>query len=131
MTQEEKQIEWFLFRSGWFELISADKFSQVYDSNAIYLNVIFPSLMDDSFKKNEVAILINDGGKLIFIECKSGKVETKDIDQIKVWKETYGGLIAQSILVTKDKLNKDINPSKLIIEKCKELDIKYSSYKEI
>ena len=65
----------------------------------------------------EIDILINTGKKLIFVECKSGLVKQEDINKMKIVKQTYGGVIAKSILVCREL------PSQSIIEKCKELDI--------
>lgn len=119
----ERQIEWFFFNAGWFELLTAQKLALKYPENEIYMNVEFPSLNNEAQMKNEVDILINDGGKLIFVECKSGKVDTKDIDRIKVRKEVYGGLVSESILITRY----PIDEFSLNAEKCDELKIIYKT----
>ena len=67
--------------------------------------------------KNEIDVLINIGHKLIFIECKSGKVKHDDINKMRVVKDVYGGIISKSILVCLEM------PSATIMEKCKELNI--------
>jgi hypothetical protein len=123
LDQSVEEIEWLIFNAGWFELLTAIKFSKKYDENQIFMNVKFPVLKDVEFDKNEVDILINDGGKLIFVECKSGDVKSDDINSIRVRKETYGGLISENILVTRYALSKNI-----LLEKCKELEIEVSSY---
>ena len=123
LNQSIEEIEWLIFNAGWFELLTAIKFSKKYDENQIFMNVKFPVLKDVELDKNEVDILINDGGKLIFVECKSGDVKSDDINSIRVRKETYGGLISENILVTRYALSKNI-----LLEKCKELEIEVSSY---
>lgn len=132
MCQNEKDIEWFLFNAGWFELLTAQKLASKFAANEIFMNVEFPSLSNETKKKNEVDILINDGGKLIFVECKSGKVITNDIDRIKVRKETYGGLISQNLLITRYPLeNTNSEMAKLVMEKCEELGIEYKTIENI
>ena len=128
----ESDIEGLLFNSGWFELLVAQRYAKHYDPRQLFLNVKFPVLADLEHEKNEVDLIINDGNKLIFVECKSGQVTTDNINTINARKETYGGLISQSILVTKYDLQKYPNAkSKLIVEKCKDLDIKHIPYFKI
>lgn len=135
-----EQLNYFIFNAGWFELISAEKiistrFKNINIAN-LFTNVEFPSLSALNNAKNEVDILINDGGKLVFIECKSGDVKTSDIDKIVVRKQTYGGLISKSILITLFPLNTNgntpfINKMKLIKEKCKDNEIEILQYNRI
>jgi hypothetical protein len=132
ISESDAAIEWFLFNAGWFELLTAQKLSETYPVNQIYMNVKFPVLAKMEEDKNEVDILINDGGKLIFIECKSGFVKSENINTIKVRKETYGGMIAQNMLITRYPLELDkTEKTKIIIEKCKELDIQYKTLKDL
>jgi hypothetical protein len=132
ISDSDIAIEWFLFNAGWFELITAEKLSKTYPENQIYMNVKFPVLAKMEEDKNEVDILINDGGKLIFIECKSGLVKSENINTIKIRKETYGGMIAQNILVTRYPLElSKSDTTKIIMEKCKELNIQYKTLKDL
>jgi hypothetical protein len=132
MTQSDQDITWFLFNAGWFELLTAQKFALHYSPEDIYMNVKFPVLANMEREKNEVDILVNDGGKLIFVECKSGNVKSEHINNIQVRKETYGGVIGSSILVTRYALDKSKNEKdKIIVEKCKEMNINYKTLKEI
>lgn len=120
------EIEWFVFNAGWFELLTAVYLSKKYSEENIYLNVLFPALSNVEVDKNEVDILINDNGNLIFVECKSGLVFPENINSIKIRQETFGGLIAKNILVLRRYLPKDDKSqvkSKLIEEKCKDLAI--------
>ena len=65
------------------------------------------------------------GRKLIFVECKSGNVKQEDINKMKIIKDTYGGVISKSILVSR------FLPTKNIIEKCEELNIEvFHQYEE-
>ncbi len=129
----ESDINFFYFNAGWFELLSAQSLQKRYNQDNIYLSVKFPYLSNESFDKNEVDILINDNGKLIFVECKAGDVKSEHIDRIKNRKETFGGLISKSILVTRFPLETNFNPllSKNIVEKCKEYAIEYKTLKEL
>lgn len=129
----ESDIDFFYFNAGWFELLSAQALQKKYPQDKIYLSVKFPYLSNQSFDKNEVDILINDSGKLIFVECKAGDVKSEHIDRIKNRKDTFGGLISKSILVTRFPLETNFNPhlSKNIVEKCKEYGIEYKTLIEL
>ena len=82
-----------------------------------FWNCVLPFKTDKLSRKNEIDILISTGKRLIFVECKSGNVRQEDINKMKVIKQTYGGVISKSILVSR------FLPSATILEKCKELDI--------
>jgi hypothetical protein len=105
------------FNSAWWELIIAKEISNWIKLKELYINCILPFKTDISSAKNEIDILINTGKKLIFVECKSGDVRQDDINKMKIIKQTYGGLISKSLLVSR------FLPSTTIVEKCKELDI--------
>lgn len=129
----ESDIDFFYFNAGWFELLSAQTLQKKYPQDKIYLSVKFPYLSNQSFDKNEVDILINDSGKLIFVECKAGDVKSEHIDRIKNRKDTFGGLISKSILVTRFPLETNFNThvSKNLVEKCKEYGIEYKTLIEL
>jgi hypothetical protein len=95
-----KQIEWFLFHAGWFEFAVAHELSKKYAHESIYLNVVFPRLKNQTEDKNDVDIIVNKDGQLIFYECKSGNVKDPDINVIKTRKDVYGGLNSKNILVS-------------------------------
>jgi hypothetical protein len=129
---EKDDIIWFIFNGGWFELLTANKLAEKYDIDKMYMNVKFSVLKDVKLDKNEVDILINDGGKLIFVECKSGNLYPEAINSIKVREETYGGEIGKSLLVTRFDMFKEKNDSaKVIIDKCKDLNIKITTYNSL
>ncbi|MFC3809772.1 hypothetical protein [Lacihabitans lacunae] len=129
----ESDIDFFYFNAGWFELLCAQALQMKYSKDKIYLSVRFPYLSNQSSDKNEVDILINDSGKLIFIECKSGDVKSEHIDRIKNRKDTFGGLISKSMLITRFPIEKSYNPhmSKNIVEKCNEYGIEYTTLREL
>jgi hypothetical protein len=105
------------FNSAWWELIVAKEVSNWDRSKELLVNCELPFKTDKQTTKNEIDILLNTGKKLIFIECKSGNVKQEDINKMKVIKQTYGGVISKSILVSR------FMPSSTILEKCKELEI--------
>jgi hypothetical protein len=132
LEQSIEEIEWFIFNAGWFELLTALKFSKKYEENKIFMNVTFPVLKNVELDKNEVDILINDGGKLIFVECKSGLVLPDAINSMKVRQETYGGQIGKSVLVTRYDLLKDkYDTAKVILDKCEDLNIEILTYSKL
>lgn len=132
LEQSIEEINWFIFNAGWFELVTAQRLAKKHNSNNIYMNVTFPVLKDIKLDKNEVDILINDGGKLIFVECKSGSVSPEAINSMKVREETYGGSIGESILVTRyDQKSVNHDSSKVVTEKSKELGIQIIPFSKL
>ena len=132
LEQSIDEIDWFIFNTGWFELITAEKLAKKNPKNDIYMNVKFPLLKKIELDKNEVDILIVENGKLIFVECKSGIVFPNEINTMKVRQETYGGIGAKNLLVTRFDLAEGKNDSdKIVIEKCKDLKIEVKSYNSL
>lgn len=129
----ENDIDYFYFNAGWFELLTALALKKYHAEDKIYLSVKFPYLANIENDKNEVDILVIDNGKLIFIECKSGQVKSEHIDRIKNRKDTFGGLISQSTLITRIPLEKNFDPnvSKNLVEKCREFGIEYKTLRDI
>lgn len=105
------------FEAVWWELIVANEIIHLKNYKELFLGFELNFKSNKQETKNEIDILINTGKKLIFIECKSGFVKQEDINKMKIVKQTYGGIIAKSILVCREL------PNQSIIEKCKELDI--------
>lgn len=105
------------FNAGWWELIVAKEISKWSKAKELFIQCELPFKTDENTTKNEIDILVNIGGKLIFIECKSGMVRQEDINKIRIIKDTYGGIISKSLLVCR------YMPSATVIEKCKELNI--------
>lgn len=111
------------FNAGWWELLVAKEVNKWSNVKEILVKCELPFKTDKSIKKNEIDILVNTGKKLFFIECKSGIVKQEDINKMRVIKQTYGGIISKSILVSR------FLPNITILEKCKELDIEvFSEY---
>jgi hypothetical protein len=116
-TFSSKLIKNLFFNSSWWELIVAQEISKWQKTKELFIQCELPFKTDSLHLKNEIDILINIGTKLIFVECKSGRVKQEDINKMKIVKDTYGGIISKSILVCMDM------PSPGIVEKCKELNI--------
>lgn len=116
-TFSSKMIKNLFFNSSWWELIVAQEISKWQKTKELLIQCELPFKTDNLHLKNEIDILINLGTKLIFVECKSGRVKQEDINKMKIVKDTYGGIISKSILVCMDM------PAPGIIEKCKELNI--------
>lgn len=105
------------FNAGWWELTVAKAISKWTKAKELLIQCELPFKTDTNTTKNEIDVLVNIGGKLIFVECKSGTVKQEDINKMRVVKDTYGGVISKSLLVSR------FMPSTTIIEKCKELNI--------
>lgn len=110
-----------VFAGRWWENVVASEVARwnEHANKEIWQNVVFKvrSSLDQSKVKNEVDILINNDTKLIFVECKSGKVGQDDIYKIDAVRDTYGGDKSQTILATLYPVPDDIR------EKCKESQI--------
>lgn len=111
------KIRNLFFFGGWWELIVASALIDKMQPSEIFFNVQLSFIADKSADKSEIDILINDNNKLIFIECKSGKVKLEDVNKMRTIKETYGGLVSKSILVTQHLLSDSVK------ERCDELEI--------
>lgn len=114
---ESNNIVDLFFNAGWWELLVAIEIEKWKLAKEVLLKFELKFKTDKRFMKNEIDILVNLGKKLLFVECKSGKITQEDINKIRVIRETYGGLISKSLLVAR------FLPKNTIIEKCKELDI--------
>lgn len=121
-------ILWFLLNGGWFETLVAQKLVKKYPSYEIMLNVVFNFKTDQNRVKNEVDILMSDGNKLFFFECKSGLIRSKDIDSIKIRNDIYGGLIGESVLIGRYPLKA---ASKFLKEKADEYQIPFTLYQDL
>ncbi|MFT3846826.1 MAG: DUF1887 family CARF protein [Lacibacter sp.] len=117
LSLKSKNIHQLFFNTGWWELQVAKEMSNWGKFKELLINCVLPFKIDVKSAKNEIDVLLNTGKKLIFVECKSGNVKQEDVNKMKAIKQTYGGLISRSILVSR------FLPSPTIIEKCKELDI--------
>lgn len=114
---DSPNVRTLFFNAGWWELIVAKEISKWSKVKELLIQCELPFKTDLHTTKNEIDILVNMGGKLIFIECKSGIVKQEDVNKMRIVKDTYGGLVSKSLLVCR------YMPSTSIIEKCKELNI--------
>lgn len=117
LTLQSKLARTFFFYAGWWEYVVADAIRKWEGAREILMQCEIPFKETSEMSKNEIDVLVNLGKKLIFIECKSGKVTPNDIDKMRIVKETYGGMISRTMLVSYFK------PTAAIMEKCKELHI--------
>ena len=117
ITFKSNNAKELFFNASWWELIVAAEVVKWAKAKEVMLHCELPFKTESKTLKNEIDILLNTGNKLIFVECKSGNIKPEDINKMKVIKQTYGGIISKSLLVSR------FMPSQSIIEKCKELDI--------
>lgn len=117
LNLKSKNIKELFFKAAWWELLVAKEIANWVGLKEMLVNCVLPFKTDKSISKNEIDILISTGKRLIFVECKSGNVRQDDINKMKVIRQTYGGVISRSILVSR------YLPNATILEKCKELDI--------
>jgi hypothetical protein len=114
---QSPNVRSLFFHASWWELIVAKEISLWSKAKELLIQCELPFKTDTLTTKNEIDVLVNLGGKLIFIECKSGMVKQEDINKMRIIKDTYGGIISKSLLVCR------FMPTPTILEKCKELSI--------
>ncbi len=99
---EGKEIFDMLMSGAYLEYEISEKIQakagQYTDAQHSY-RVGFNHSQSDSLEKNEIDVLVNLGRRLVFIECKAGRVAAKDVDKISNVRRKYGGEYALSILV--------------------------------
>ena len=92
----------------------------------LFDDVVMSSVIDFSSKKNryqvvcEIDCMIIKDNRLLFVSCKSNKVETPSLNEIKMHNYTFGNKLSNSVLCTLDDLNIK-SPS--IYAKAKELEV--------
>lgn len=117
LALQSRSARTFFFYAGWWEYVVADAIRRWEGAKEIYMQCEIPFKESTGISKNEIDILVNLGKKLIFIECKSGNITPNEINKMKIVRDTYGGLISKTMLVSRYK------PSPEIMEKCDELHI--------
>lgn len=113
------------FTGRWWEVIVSDKVLK-WDlsrrsnrlSSEVWRNVEF-KVPGTGKTKNELDIMVNEGIRLLFIECKSGYIGQENIYKIYSTKVTYGGDHSMGILVSYYPLDKALK------DKCDDLHINY------
>lgn len=92
----------------------------------LFDDVVMSSVIDFSSKKNryqvvcEIDCMIIKDNRLLFVSCKSNKIETPSLNEIKMHDYTFGNKLSNSVLCTLDDLNTN-SPS--IYAKAKELEV--------
>ena len=109
----------------WWELIVASAISSWKSAREVHMSLAIKSNADSKLDKNEIDILINTGQKILFIECKSGKVTQSDINKMRAIGKFYGGISSKSILVSYYK------PKPELIEKCQDFGIELFFVQEL
>lgn len=117
LSINSENSKYLFFNAGWWELLVAKAISKWDKPKELLLHCELPFRSDKTNTKNEIDILLNLGRQMIFVECKSGNIKQEDVNKMRIVKDTYGGVISKSILVSR------FMPPTSIVEKCKELGI--------
>lgn len=112
MTLKSPHLRQLLINSGWFEYKVAGLLALWDKVSDIRLNCKFPA--SNNAPKNEIDIILNAGGKLLFVECKIQIHEVTDIDKFTAAVKNYGGMGCKALFVTNASMNV------LAQEKCKD-----------
>ena len=106
------------YNGRWWEtLVLAALFTALEEPSEVWTSVCFKAKPESKEIKNEVDILLNMKTKLLFVECKSGHITQDDIYRTKAVRETYGGDISLSLLVSYYPLEERL------VDKCKDAGI--------
>lgn len=104
-----------VFNAGWFECQVATVLARWSQAKEVWLNVKFPYVSGKA--KNEIDIIVNTGGKLLFVECKTSIYDNTTIDKFNNAVRNYGGMGSKKLFVTELKFSLES------LEKCKESSI--------
>lgn len=105
------------FDGRWWETLVANQVQRWRLQQAcvpeVWQSILFHVNEHNTHIKNEIDILINNGEKLVFIECKSGTVTQNDIYKNDIYKvdsirEIYGGDISKAILASYYPVKEDL-----------------------
>ncbi|MCD8193394.1 MAG: DUF1887 family CARF protein [Tannerellaceae bacterium] len=100
------------FDGRWWETLVANQVQQWRMQQScipeVWQSVLFHVNEHNTHIKNEIDILINNGQKLIFIECKSGTVTQNDVYKVDSIREIYGGDISKAILASYYPVKEDL-----------------------
>lgn len=111
-TLRSPRVRQLLLKSGWFEYKVANMLARWKKVSDIRLNCKFPA--SNRAPKNEIDIILNADGKLLFVECKTQIREVTDIDKFTAAVKNYGGMGSKALFVT------DAPMTALAKEKCKD-----------
>jgi hypothetical protein len=88
--------------SGWFEYELAKILEAWPSCKDVWMNVVFP--YRDEKAKNEIDVIVGNGRKLLFVECKTQVQDNTDIDKFASAVKNYGGMGAKAIFITQSKM---------------------------
>lgn len=100
-----------IFEGRWWETLVAEAISQWSNGRfEVWQNVKFGPRNPDLkiLDKNEIDILVNTGNKLLFVECKSGKITQDNINKMSVIRQTYGSDKSMSVLISYHPIQTDL-----------------------
>ncbi len=117
-----EHVENIVFHAGWMEFFVAKTLSKWLLSKEIWLNVKFP--YRDGKAKNEIDVIVNVGGKLLFVECKTQIADNTDIDKFRTAVRNYSGMGGKALFVTYSPMRPEA------VQKCKDSGILTFSFQK-
>jgi len=116
-------VERLLLNSGWFELLVADLLSRWQAAREVWVNCMI-NRQGDANTLNEYDVIVSNGVKYLFVECKTSIQSATDVDKFNNSK-TYSGLAAKRIFITFYKIKDQAKA------KCDKANIPYFAYNDI
>lgn len=95
--------------TGWFEFLVADLLSRWHLARKVWTNVRFSNPHGSNQNDiNEVDVIVEtNGGKLLYVECKTKVSKPTDIDKFNTVVKKTGGMGSKMIFVTKEPMKGD------------------------
>jgi len=122
-TLSSPHIRQLLLNTGWFELEVAQVLAKWSNAQHIWNNCIIHKT-NDNMSLNEIDLIVFNGTKYLYVECKTQVNKITDVDKFNNLK-TYSGLSIKRIFVTETEMKAQAE------EKCKAAKIPYFSMADI
>lgn len=99
---ESPHIINLVFNTGWFEYEVAKMISQWQYAHEVWMNVVYPYRGGNA--KNEIDVIVNTGGKLLMVECKTQIQDNTNIDKFRSAVKNYGGMGCKALFITESRM---------------------------
>lgn len=66
------------------------------------MNVVYPYRGGNA--KNEIDVIVNTGGKLLMVECKTQIQDNTNIDKFRSAVKNYGGMGCKALFITESRM---------------------------
>lgn len=126
-TLQSDHLSDILFNTAWFELMVAKDIKKNSNVRNIWLNCEFLSAAGNPL--NEIDIIVELPGRLLFVECKTMIHSITDLDKFRSAVRNFSGTSSKALFVTLDRPGRKTQGLyKMAMEKCKDNGIATYNY---